>query len=155
MPNDSISFQTDIKQLILQKLKICNTKSIPTHLIQHANLESIIDSFSHDLIFGLTVYMSGNKWSETTKVVTKPVSYPKTWVNAFRLRFIPNLLIGKFPIQYTVVEVVHKSVVNNTWVFPEIPPNPNPDVTDFVVNYYHRNSVKSGKEFYNYTGREY
>lgn len=135
--------KNDFKKIILQKIAIGYFAKIPEHMLQHMNISTSIDYLTNALNVHFESYLTSAHWTEKngeSKIIAK---YPKTWLDSVRLRFAPKLLTKKYPIQYETV-YAPTGITNNYWIFPDIPPNPNPDVMNFIMHYMANKKAENG-----------
>lgn len=130
----------NIKQIVLKKLQIQASMGVSEHMLNMASIEQISDAVSRELIFQLRTYVTAHSWTEKHSNAID-IKVPLTWLDATRLRFAPKLLAGKYPIKYRTIKS-GGDVNNNYWIFPEIPPNPDKHISDFIMTYMERNIYK-------------
>lgn len=123
----------ELKQLVFEKVRMRYGAKMPAHIMRNMKVHTMFDYYSDNMLVEMELLLTGHKW---TDVVRKPttIKVPKTWFDAFRECYFPKFLTKRYPIKYRVFED-GGTIVNNTWILPEVPPNLNPDVTAFLVSY--------------------
>lgn len=128
-----MSFDREVATVVLHKLCVRAGFKVPSHVVQLAHIDAITDNLSRDLTVCLTTYVSAHHWSE--KIGSDGwEDVPETWLDAVRLRFAPMMFLSRWPIKTRRIQT-RAGVANNYWVFPEVPPNPNKDVTEFMTHF--------------------
>ena len=131
------NFEDTVRQIVLEKLKIGYDVTIPPHYFENAEVHTYFDNMMDRITVGIRTYCTASTWSEQ---LFKNTSYqyeevPLEWHDAFRLKYCPIFLTKKFPIKYRKIAIRSTTETSNknTWIFPEIPPNANKDLTNWVV----------------------
>lgn len=114
--------------VILEKIRIRSEVGLRRDALE---ISEFHDQVTDELIVRLTATLSAGHWTEYTGE-NRTERVPKTWWDAFRLRFFPNV----FPQSIKFHKIaVRQQEIHHYWVFPKVPPNPNPGVEKFVINY--------------------
>jgi hypothetical protein len=122
-----------IQQIVLKKLKLSCATRIPAHILQMSGIERTTDIMRDEFIYYLQTYITAHTWTEKHSTSTF-IEVPLTWIDAVRIRFAPKFLVAKYPIKYRKIKT-GDDVSSNYWIFPEVPPNPDKNITDFIMAY--------------------
>lgn len=96
--------QDQVSKLILQKIQHGAAMAISPNELRSMKAVSYVDEMSQRIIYQL-------RWQTLGRVTT--YTHPKTWWDAFKIRFFPMWLRRKFPEQMTVIEAYQ--------LFPDLP----------------------------------
>jgi hypothetical protein len=130
----SSPFEVDIKQVVLHKLKVAVNYRLPAHILANANLINYADETANTMIVQLKTLVTAGHWTEKINDSTKIEKIPQTWFDHFRIRFFPKFLTKRYPVKYRTIFTT-SGTINNYWVFPEIPPHPDKNLSDFIMAY--------------------
>lgn len=123
--------EVDIKQVVLTKLRLSSSIKIPRHTLDMTEVTTIADYVYDQFIMDMRTFVTAGHWTE--KFDSEVESVPETWWDHFKDRFFSKTLLSLFPAKYK--NIASKGVVNNYWIFPEIPPNPDKNISHFVMAY--------------------
>jgi len=73
-----------------------------------------------------TIIGKGYLWGE--EVAHEEVSYPKDWWQAFRERWIPKWILGRFPVEYRTV------VMDAKLIYPKLRPSLPKEPHFLIIN---------------------
>jgi hypothetical protein len=133
-----------IEKIVLNKIRIATRKRLPKHMIDNLRCSSYLDWLSEDVVVELSTYIAGLK--DNNEHVIAQVEKPVDWLDAFRLRFFPRLLIGKWPIKMEVINTSMSS--NSTYIFPDIICPENDNIRNFLVAYSKEHGIDSERRDY-------
>lgn len=90
---------TQYTQLILEKHRFYSSTSISGSILRNTQASSHLAHAMDAAVVDLVCTVAGKKRLEQT------FEYPKTWLDAFKLRWFPKRLLAKYPAQLNRIEV--------------------------------------------------
>lgn len=92
----------------LEKIKIATIKRVSEHLLDPSVTFSDVDGFISD---DIDIMVKGYIWGETGK--TETIRYPRTWWDAFKVRWFSAGMIAHWPADFTIHEISTKTLYPN------------------------------------------
>jgi hypothetical protein len=121
----------DVERIALEKIRRCTRTKIPRHVIENLKLEVYVEAAVQDIIIHTDFFLAGSR--ESTKEVTCSEEVPVSWLDAFRIRFFPTLLVKRYPIKKRRIDTMYSS--ENIYIFPDIVVPKDSYINNFLVAY--------------------
>lgn len=133
----------DDHSVLLTKVNLTLASAIPNCDPTNLTVSTRQDACLNALIMRLTATLASKHWSEGGKITTENTytEVPHSWIDSFRLEYIPNFLTSIFPIKYRSIlisNVVRTESTNNYWIFPEVPTSISPNENFIIQGVLHK-----------------
>lgn len=92
-----------IKKLILEKYCFGLQSTVSKTFLEDVKFESYYDIFYQQMVHRLCWWVWGRDVSQTVVATT---SYPASWWEAFKDRFLPKFLQKRFPVERVYVDTI-------------------------------------------------
>lgn len=129
-----------IKRYLREKIAINIQSKLPQTTIDYMLFDVVkspaIESTGYDLLFKLTLFLSGEKNTKTFYIKRIVYEHPSTWFQMFKAEYFPRYMYGRgllkwFPVKYKQIERVAEIKYEKTIVYPNEDINTDPDTNFF------------------------
>lgn len=130
-----------IKRIVLHKIQYAIGMQVNPYVFRDMEIDVYTDHISGYLTMQLHTAIFQEK--EVKSDITY-YEHPKTWLDAFRIRFFPKLLIKKYPIQKIKIERSANFTILRTCPHLDSP-NKNHDHVAFMITPQYESLDKTGR----------